>query len=92
MTIKPKEAAASTQVELPRGGVALSASGSAPVALALGRFSPGYGYPLGPLDAGHAALILVPPDADQTPWRLLIGPSTDSARVCGLDLSSFYSQ
>ncbi len=92
VTIDPGDTAASTQLQLPRGGGAVSASGPSRVPLALGRFSPGYGYPLGSLGPGRAALIPIPPDSDQTPWRLLVGPSKDAVRVCGLDLSSLLKQ
>jgi hypothetical protein len=86
---------AGSQIQLAAGGVVLSASGADPVSLVLGRFSGGYGYPLQPVQPGEGGLLLIPRDADQTPWRLLIRPTTQTVRLCGIDLSNFlgnYSQ
>lgn len=86
LVLKPGGSAASTSVELPRGGAVMSASGRQSVRLTLGRFETGYGYPVGSLRSGQPSLLLIPADAAQMPWRMLIGPTTDSVRVCGVDL------
>jgi hypothetical protein len=89
ITLTPNGGPASSQVELPANGVALSTSGGGPVDLALGRFSAGYGYELHHLQPHGAALLFVPPDTDPTPWRLLIRPVDEPVTICGLDVSKF---
>ena len=87
IVLTPGDAPASSQILLPRGGVALSTSGSEPVGLVLGRFG-GYDYPLQPLQPEGAAALLIPPDADQTPWRLYLRPTEQDVTACGVDLSA----
>jgi hypothetical protein len=78
--------AASTQLRLPPGGVTLSAAGSrAPVNLALGRFSPSYGYPTRPLLPGESAALAIPGDFSPVPWRLLVRTPGGSVTVCARD-------
>jgi hypothetical protein len=89
VVLTPSGDLAASQVGLPQGGVALSTSGGEPVGLALGRFGGGYGYPLQPVQPRGAALLIVPPDADPTPWRLLVKPTEQTVTVCGLDVGSF---
>jgi hypothetical protein len=88
VTIAPRSGPAGSQVALPRGGIALSTSGGSPVGLVLGRFG-GYGYPLQQLQPRGAAVLVIPPDLNPTPWRLLVGPAQQPVTACGLDLASF---
>jgi hypothetical protein len=90
ITVTPSGEPAASQIALPPGGVQLSTSGGQPVKLALGRFGPGYGYPLQPpLQPNKAALLFVPRDAAQTPWRLLIRPTKQPVTACGVKVSGF---
>jgi hypothetical protein len=90
ITVTPSGEPAASQIALPIGGVQLSTSGGDPVDLALGRFSPGYAYPLQPpLQPHRPALLFVPRDVAQTPWRLLIRPTKQSVTACGLNLAGF---
>ena len=86
ITLTPGGGPAASQILLPRGGVAMSTSGGEPVGLFLGRFD-GSAYPLERLQSREAGLLVIPPDADQTRWRLFITPTEQALTACGLDLS-----
>jgi hypothetical protein len=82
--LTPESGAASSQVVLPRAGVALEAERGEPVSLALARFSDGYIFPLKPLPPQKPALLSIPSDASSAPWRLLIGSARQPVLVCGV--------
>ena len=88
LTLVPTHRAASTQIELPTGGVALAASPGQPVQLALARFGDQYSLPLNPLQPGKPAILAIPPDAARAQWRLLVANAQEPVRVCGLGGSS----
>ena len=85
VVLSPAHTPVPSQVAMPPGGAAIATGGRAPVSLALGRFSPGYPYPLQPLR--RAGLLYIPPDSDSTPWRLLIRPTQQPVTVCGVHLA-----
>jgi hypothetical protein len=74
----------SVQLELPPRGVALAGTNQATVQLALARFGDSYSVPLEPLPSSRVALLIIPPDADPTPWKLLIRGSQRPVEACGL--------
>ncbi len=88
LTLVPTRGTASSQIELPAGGVGLAASRGAPVHLALARFGDQYSVPLNPLQPGKPAILAIPPDAARAPWRLLVANAQEPVRVCGLGASS----
>lgn len=76
--------AAPATLTLPAGGAALRSS--APLQLALERFSAGFPVALGELPSGGWQELAIPSDRSRRPWRLrLTGAGT--AQVCGLDIS-----
>jgi hypothetical protein len=72
----------SAQLELPRRGVALVGANQA-TALTLARFGDSYSVPLEP-PSSRVAQLRIPPDADPTPWRLLVRGFTRPIEACGL--------
>ncbi len=85
VTMVPSHGAASSQIELPTGGVAVAASSGQPVQLVLARFGEQYDFPLQPLQPGKTAILRIPPDAvSDRPWRLLVANAQQPVRVCGL--------
>jgi hypothetical protein len=90
VTLLPSGAPATSRIQLPRGGATLAAAPGAAVKLALARFGGTHSYSLEPLRPRGAGSLRVPPDPDQTPWRLLIRAAQQAVTVCGLAGTSFH--
>jgi hypothetical protein len=91
VTLTPRQSPAASQIELPAGGIALSTTGRDPVDMAVGRFGPGYSYPLQALEPGEPSILRIPVDAASVPWRLLIRPTDQSVTACGLSATMLQS-